>query len=90
LQKRRSPYTSGELSWGADESQAKNITLSISANENTESNEVFFVRLFNPQGGGITPGSGYAQVTINGTAQQGKIELSTGERTILETDSELA
>tara|TARA_Y100000780_G_scaffold81513_1_gene73820 strand:- start:27 stop:986 length:960 start_codon:yes stop_codon:yes gene_type:complete len=81
---------SGELSWGADESQAKNITLSIGANENTESNEVFFVRLFNPQGGGIASVSGYARVTISGTAQQGKIELSAGERAVLETDSELA
>ena len=79
---------SGELSWSASETQAKNITLSVSANEDTESNEVFFVRLFNPQGGGIASGSGYAQVTINGAAQQGKIELSAGELAVLETDSE--
>ena len=81
---------SGELSWGASETQAKNITLSVSANEDNESNEVFFVRLFNPQGGGIASGSGYAQVTINGAAQQGKIELSAGELAVLETDSEFA
>lgn len=80
---------SGELTWGANDSDAKNITLSVSANNDTESNEVFFVRLFNPQGGGIASGSGYTQVTILGTAQQGKIELNTAERAVLETDPEL-
>lgn len=81
---------SGELTWGANDSDAKNIALSVSANNDTESNEVFFVRLFNPQDGGIASGSGYTQVTILGTAQQGKVELNTAERAVLETDTELA
>lgn len=80
---------SGELTWGANDTEPKNVTLSISANDNTESDEILFVRLFNPQGGGIASGSGYTQVTILGTAQQGKVELNTAERAVLETDTEL-
>ena len=80
---------SGELIWGANDTEPKNVTLSISANDNTESDEILFVRLFNPQGGGIASGSGYTQVTILGTAQQGKVELNTAERAVLETDTEL-
>ncbi len=82
-------FTSGELTWGANDSDAKNIALSVSANNDTESNEVFFVRLFNPQGGGIASGNGYTQVTILGAAQQGKVELSKSELAVLETDPEL-
>lgn len=82
-------FTSGELTWGANDSDAKNIALSVSANNDTESNEVFFVRLFNPQGGGIASGNGYTQVTILGAAQQGKVELSKSELAVLETAPEL-
>ena len=82
-------FTSGELTWGANDSETKNIALNVSANNDTESNEVFFVRLFNPQGGGISSGKGYTQVTILGTAQQGKIELNTSELAVLEIDTEL-
>ena len=80
---------SGELTWGANDTEPKNVTLSVSANDDTESDEILFVRLFNPQGGGIASGSGYTQVTILGTAQQGKVELNTAERAVLETDPEL-
>ena len=80
---------SGELTWGANDTEPKNVTLSVSANDDTESDEILFVRLFNPQGGGIASGSGYTQVTILGTAQQGKVELNTAERAVLETDTEL-
>lgn len=80
---------SGELTWGANDTEPKNVTLSVSANDNTESDEILFVRLFNPQGGGIASGSGYTQVTILGTAQQGKVELNTAERAVLETDTKL-
>ncbi len=80
---------SGELTWGANDTDPKNVTLSVSANDDTESDEILFVRLFNPQGGGIASGSGYTQVTILGTAQQGKVELNTAERAVLETDTEL-
>ena len=82
-------FASGELTWGANDTEAKNITLSVSANNDSENDEVFFIRLFNPQGGGIASGSGYTQVTILGTAQQGKVELSTSELAVLESDSEL-
>lgn len=80
---------SGELTWGANDTEPKNVTLSVSANDDTESDEILFVRLFNPQGGGIASGSGYTKVTILGTAQQGKVELNTAERAVLETDTEL-
>ena len=80
---------SGELIWGANDTEPKNVTLSVSANDDTESDEILFVRLFNPQGGGIASGSGYTKVTILGTAQQGKVELNTAERAVLETDTEL-
>lgn len=80
---------SGELTWGANDTEPKNVTLSVSANDDTESDEILFVRLFNPQGGGIASGSGYTKVTILGTAQQGKVELNTAERAVLETDTKL-
>ena len=81
---------SGELSWGQDDTDAQNIALTIAPNRATESDEMFFVRLYNPQGGGITPGLGYARVTIEGAEQTGVAELSVDAVTVLETDALLS
>jgi hypothetical protein len=80
---------SGELAWGLAETGTKNIELNIEANADDEPSELFFVRLFNPQGGGLVPGLGSNMVKIQGVAQVGKAELSTTAISVLETNGQV-
>lgn len=80
---------SGELTWGLAETGTKNIVLDIEANEDDEPSELFFVRLFNPQGGGLEPGLGNSTIKIQGVAQVGKAELSTTSLSVLETSGQV-
>jgi choice-of-anchor B domain-containing protein len=79
----------GELTWAQGDNAAQNISLAIAPNAANEGDELFFVRLYNPQGGGIAPGLGYMRVTIEGTAQTGVAELNIDEVTALETDANI-
>ncbi len=80
---------SGELTWGLTETGTKNIELNIEANADDEPSELFFVRLFNPKGGGLVPGLGSSMVKIQGVAQVGKAELSTTAVSVLETSGQV-
>ncbi len=79
----------GELTWAQGDDAAQNISLAIAPNAANEGDELFFVRLYNPQGGGIAPGLGYMRVTIEGTAQTYVAELNIDEVTALETDANI-
>ncbi|KXJ58297.1 MAG: Na-Ca exchanger/integrin-beta4 [Alteromonas sp. Nap_26] len=77
----------GQLDWALNDTAPKSIALEIAANSSDESDEIFFVRLYNPQGGGIATGMGYSRVTIDGNAQTGNAEFSVKTLSVLETDS---
>jgi hypothetical protein len=77
----------GELTWAQGDTTAQEISLTIEPNSADESDEMFFVRLYNPQGGGIAPGLGYARITIEGVVQSGVAELNIDALTALETDT---
>lgn len=80
----------GELTWAQGDTTAQEISLTIEPNSADESDEMFFVRLYNPQGGGIAPGLGYARITIEGAVQSGVAELNIDALTALETDTNVA
>ena len=76
--------SSGKLVWGANDTASQTISLTIGDNEAGEPTEKFFVRLFNANGVGITPGKGYALIAITGEAQPGSAELGVQTLTALE------
>ncbi len=82
----------GELSWAAGDTDAKTISIPIAANVSSETSESFFLRLFNPQGGSITPGKGLTQITIAGedNVSSGVVSFTAAERTVLEPNTQLA
>ncbi|MEW9799320.1 choice-of-anchor B family protein [Alteromonas sp. CYL-A6] len=59
---------SGELSWPAGDSTGKTLTIPITENTADEAEELFAIKLMNPQGGSIIPGKGITLVTINSDA----------------------
>ena len=81
--------STGELTWPEGDINAKTISIDVMPNQDDEGNETFYVRLFNPQGGGILPGKGYTAVEVNGQTLRGKAEFSVEAIQTLEIDNSL-
>lgn len=83
-------FLTGSLTWPSGDSSNKSFSINIIEDgDNTEFNEVFFVRLFNPTNGVSLGNDNLAVVTINGLAQTGSVSFSANSQTILETDGQV-
>lgn len=80
----------GELSWAANDNSPQNITVAINTDNIVEPDEVFFVRLYNPQNGAALAYPNLLQVKIQGIVQSGKISLAQSELSVKETDDTIA
>jgi choice-of-anchor B domain-containing protein len=76
----------GELTWAANDNSSNSISIPITMDNIEEPDELFFVRLFNPQNGAALGYPNLLQITIQGTPQSGKISLSQSELSVKETD----
>ena len=82
----------GDLSWAAGDTDSKTIRVPVAANVSGESSENFFLRLYNPQGGSITPGEGLTQITIAGDDGEntGVVSFTAASDTVLEPNTDIA
>lgn len=80
----------GELSWSANDSSTKTIPLTISVDTDDEADEVFFVRLVNPQNGAALGSPNVATISIKGKQQTGKVSFIDQQITVKETDGQIS
>ncbi|MGB0835503.1 MAG: Calx-beta domain-containing protein [Psychrobium sp.] len=64
---------SGVLTWQADNTDSKTISIQVTDNDVNEAKEQFFVRLFNPTNGATLSSPHYTTVTIEGKKIAGAI-----------------
>lgn len=77
----------GELSWATNDNSPQTITVPINTDSTVEPDEIFFVRLFNPQNGAALGYPNILQITIQGVPKSGKISMSQSELNVKETDN---
>ncbi|MCU7554831.1 choice-of-anchor B family protein [Alteromonas sp. ASW11-19] len=81
----------GSVSWSQGDTEDKTLSLTIAENGADEPSELFFLRLFNPNGGSIAPGKGMTKVTIDGEdTSAGVISFTNDGVVALETDATVA
>ena len=80
--------TSGTLSWPQGDQTTRTITIPVTADsDTTEITELFFVRLFNPQGGAALASPNLAFVNITGAPNGGTVAFSQATTTARENQA---
>ena len=80
----------GEVSWAANDNQAQTISVQINQDLLPEPDEIFFVRLINPQNGAALGYPNVLQIKIRGIPQSGKINFAQSELSVKETAGDIA
>ncbi|MGQ8367019.1 choice-of-anchor B family protein [Glaciecola sp. 1036] len=80
----------GELQWITDDLEPKSIEIAITDDGIQETDEMFFIRLNNPQGGSIDIAASTAFVSIiSDDTFPGQVVFESAEITVKETDGEV-
>lgn len=82
--------TTGTLSWPVNDSSAKTITIDVKNNStNSEFEESFYIRLFNPKNGATIASPSYITVNINGLIDNGVASFTQSEVLVAENTQEM-
>jgi choice-of-anchor B domain-containing protein len=78
---------SGELNWVGAETTSQFILIDTLADTQVETDEVFFVRLFDPKNGATLKTPNITTITIDGVAQRGVVGFVDPDITLKEIDN---
>ncbi|MCB1757773.1 MAG: hypothetical protein KDJ38_19795, partial [Gammaproteobacteria bacterium] len=81
---------SGTLRWADGDSSAKQITLSLLADQQREADEFVSIVLSSPEGGATLGDPDSARITIQDASSAGTLSFSSGSYTVNESDGSLS
>ena len=81
--------SAGQLSWASGDNSPRSIDLQITTDNQTEGDEVFFIRLYNPTNGSSLASPNLLKVNIAGPPVPGKISFRQGQLEVNETSTQV-